>query len=111
MVCYARPAGRLATLALVALCVFGRPLSHVLGTAEFMVAAVAVTGATAVTTALVFAALMSTRQRRAAAGGCVDCQFRCQHAMTGPPSRLALVTRTDRSNVRPAPAAPEQVRA
>jgi hypothetical protein len=43
---------------------------------------------------------MSTRQRRAAAGGCVNCRFRCQHAMTGGrgpgPRRLWLVTTADR---------------
>jgi hypothetical protein len=37
---------------------------------------------------------MSTRRRRAAAGGCVNCRFQCQHAMTG--RRLWLVTTADR---------------
>jgi hypothetical protein len=44
---------------------------------------------------------MSVRRRRAVAGGCVSCQFRCQHAMTGPAMtgpgrRLWLVTTADR---------------
>jgi len=100
MVCYARPAFRTAAVVVVALLVCSRPLSHFLGTAEFMVAATAVTGAAAAGSAAVFAAFLSTRRRRAAAGGCVGCRFRCQHAMTeassGRPSRLALVIRTDR---------------
>jgi hypothetical protein len=47
MVGCARPAFRMATIVVVALLVFGRPLSRFLGTAEFMVAAAAVTGAVA----------------------------------------------------------------
>jgi hypothetical protein len=56
------------------------------------------TAAAAVTATLVFAALMSTRRRRAAAGGCVNCRFQCQHAMTGARGdrRLWLVTTADR---------------
>jgi hypothetical protein len=45
----------------------------------------------------------SARRRRAAVGGCVSCQFRCQHAMTEPTGRFWLVTVTDRRP--PAPAA------
>ena len=44
--------------------------------------------------AVVFATFMSTRRRRAGAGGCVSCRFQCQHAMTG--QRLWLVTTADR---------------
>jgi len=39
MVCYARPAGRFAALLIVALLVFGRPISHFFDTAAFMVVA------------------------------------------------------------------------
>jgi hypothetical protein len=59
-----------------------------------MVAVLVAAASAAVATALVFATLMSTRRRRAAAGGCVNCRFRCQHAMTG--ERLWLVTTADR---------------
>jgi hypothetical protein len=45
---------------------------------------------------------MSTRRRRAAAGGCVSCQFRCQHAMAEPARRLRLVTIADRGAPGPA---------
>ena len=44
MVCYARPAGRFAALLIVALLVFGRPVSHFLDTAAILVAALAATG-------------------------------------------------------------------
>jgi hypothetical protein len=51
---------------------------------------------------------MSTRHRRAAAGGCVNCRFRCQHAMTGlaptgQARRFWLVTTADRKPPEPAP--------
>jgi hypothetical protein len=111
MVCYARPAGRFAALLIVALLVFGRPVSHFFDTAAFMAVAAVVTGGAAVAAALVFAAFMSTRRRRAAAGGCVSCQFRCQHAMTERGGRMWLVTTVDRRETAPAqpgsgPAAP-----
>jgi hypothetical protein len=85
MVCYARPASILAALGIVAYLVFGRPAGHFLDTAAIAVAVTAATAGAAVAAALVFGVFMSTRRRRAAAGGCVSCQFRCQHAMTPPP--------------------------
>jgi hypothetical protein len=102
MVCYARPASRFAGLLIVALLVFGRSVSHFLDTAAILVAALAAAGGAAIAAALVFAAFASTRHRRAAAGGCVSCQFRCQHAMTSGPRRPWLVTTTDRHEPGPA---------
>jgi hypothetical protein len=106
MVCYARPAGRFAALLIVALLVFGRPVSHFFDTAAFMAVAAVATGGAAVAAALVFAAFMSTRRRRAAAGGCVSCQFRCQHAMTERSRRMWLVTTVDRRETVPAHSQP-----
>jgi hypothetical protein len=102
MVCYARPASRLAALLIVALLVFGHPVGHFLDTAAILVAVLAAAGGAAIAAALVFAAFASTRHRRAAVGGCVNCKFRCQHAMTGPPRRLWLVTTADRHEPGPA---------
>ncbi len=103
MVCYARPASRLAAIAIVALLLFSRPVSHFFDTAALMLAVTAATAGAAVAAALVFATFMSTRRRRAAAGGCVSCQFRCQHAMTEPTRRLWLVTTADRGPGESAP--------
>ena len=105
MVCYARPASRLAVILVVAWLVFARPVSHFFDTAALAVAATAATAGAAVAAALVFATFMSARRRRAAAGGCVSCHFRCQHAMTERPRRAWLVTTTDRrpQASRPAP--------
>jgi hypothetical protein len=97
MVCYARPASRLAAIVVVAWLVFAVPMSHFLNTAALAIAVLVAAAGAAVAAALVFATFMSTRRRRAAAGGCVSCQFRCQHAMTEPSRRLWLVTTTDRS--------------
>ena len=98
MVCYARPATWLAAILTVAWLVFSGPVSHFFSTAAVMVAVLVATAGAAVTAALLFATLMSTRRRRAAAGGCVNCRFQCQHAMTGHSGGrgLWLVTTADR---------------
>jgi hypothetical protein len=105
MVCYARPASWLAAVAVVAFVILGRPVGHFLDTAAVAVALTAVIAGAAVATALVLAAFMSTRRRRAAAGGCVNCQFRCQHAMTASSRRSWLVTTVDRRAPAPVPGA------
>jgi len=114
MVCYARPAGLLAAIVAVAWLAFAGPVSHFVSTAAVLAAVLTVTAVAATAAALAFAAVISTRRRRAAAGGCVNCRFRCQHAMTGVegsrPGRLWLVTTADRqetgyqrANGRPGP--------
>ena len=102
MVCYARPASRLAAIVLVAWLVFAGPVSHFFDTAALVTAVMVATAGAAVAAALAFATFMSVRRRRAAAGGCVSCQFRCQHAMTEPDRRLWLVTTADRRPPGPA---------
>ena len=102
MVCYARPASLLAAIVAVAWLVFSGPVSHFFSTAAVLVAVLVATASAAVAAALVFATFMSTRRRRAGAGGCVSCRFQCQHAMTG--QRLWLVTTADRRQ----PAGPGQ---
>jgi hypothetical protein len=82
MVCYARPVSMMAGIILVVFLVFGKPTVHFFDTAALVVVVTVALAAAAITAALVFAAAMSTRRRRAAAGGCVSCQYRCQHAMT-----------------------------
>ena len=83
LVCYARPASLLAAIVVVAWVVFAGPASHFFSTAAVLAAVLTATAVAATAAALAFAAFMSTRHRRAAAGGCVNCRFRCQHAMTG----------------------------
>ena len=111
MVCYARPASRLAAIVFVAWLVFAVPVSHFFNTTALVTAVTVVTVGAAGVAALAFATFRSARRRRAAAGGCVSCQFRCQHAMTqaaatGPARRLWLVTTADRRPQGPAPSHP-----
>ena len=104
MVCYARPASLLAAIVVVAWVMFAGRASHFFGTAAVLTAVLTATAVAATAAVLAFAAFMSIRHRRAAAGGCVNCRFRCQHAMTGAegarPGRLWLVTIADRRETR-----------
>src|SRR5579872_2558182 len=111
MVCYARPAIRMAAVLLVVFLVFGRSMGHVLDSAALFAAIAIAVGGAALAAAVAFTVFLSVRQRRAATGGCVSCQLRCQHAMTEQPRRLLLVSTVDRGAAsRPvaaaAPAAP-----
>ena len=83
MVCYARPASLLAAIVAVAWVVFATPVSHFFSTIAVLAAVLTAAAGAAVAAALAFAAFRSVRHRRAASGGCVNCRFRCQHAMTG----------------------------
>ena len=96
MVCYARPASRMAALLLVLFLAFGRPAEHYLDSVALFVAIAVAVAVAAVAAAVVFTMFLSVRRRRAAAGGCVSCQLRCQHAMTEQPRRLLLVSTVDR---------------
>ena len=102
MVCYARPASRLAVIVLIAWLVFAMPVRHYFDNAALVMAVTVAAAGAVVAAALAFVIFMSVRRRRAAAGGCVSCQFRCQHAMTEPPRRLWLVTTVDRRPPGPA---------
>jgi len=96
LVCYARPASLLAAIVAVAWVVFATPVSHFFSTTAVLPAVLTATAGAAVAATLAVVAFMSARHRRAAAGGCVNCRFRCQHAMTGAegsrPGRLRTVT-------------------
>jgi hypothetical protein len=92
MVCYARPASRMAALLLVVFLVFGRSVGHFFDSAALTVAIAVAVGVAALLAAVAFTVFLSTRQRRAVAGGCVSCQFRCQHAMTEQPRQVLVAT-------------------
>ncbi len=96
MVCYARPAGRMAAIILLVFLVFSRPISHYFNTAALVVAITVAIAVAAALAAVAFGVFLAVRRRRAAAGGCVSCQLRCQHAMTEQPRRLLMVSTVDR---------------
>jgi hypothetical protein len=104
MVCYARPAGRMAAIILLVFLVFSRPISHYFNTAALVVAIAVAIAVAAALAAVAFGVFLAVRRRRAADGGCVSCQLRCQHAMTEQPRRLLMVSTVDRGVDR-APAA------
>src|ERR1700728_3205662 len=107
MVCYARPAIRMAAVVLVAFLVFERPVGHFFDAAALVVAITVAIAVAAVAAALAVAVFLSTRRRRARAGGCVSCTLRCQHAMTEGPRRFRLVSIADRTALTPlTPSAP-----
>lgn len=108
MVCYARPAGRMAALLLVVFLVFGRSVGHFLDATALVVAIAISVGVAAVAAAVAFAVFGSVRQRRAAAGGCVGCQFSCQHAMTEQQPRRVLVASTISQRPPDAPRWPDR---
>lgn len=106
MVCYARPAIRMAAVVLVVLVILGRAGAHLFpghffGTAALIIAVTAAAGGAAVAAALAFAVFGSIRRRRAVAGGCVHCQFRCQHAMTEQPRRRPVARATQAEPATP----------
>jgi hypothetical protein len=100
MVCYARPAGRMAAIILLVFLVFSRPISHYFDAAALVVAITVAIAVAAAAAAVAFGVFLTVRRRRAAAGGCVSCQLRCQHAMTEQPRRL-LISTVDRGPAGP----------
>jgi hypothetical protein len=86
----------MAALLLVVFLVFGRSAGHFLDSAALFVAIAVAVAVAAVAAVAAFTMFLSVRRRRAAAGGCVSCQLRCQHAMTEQPRRLLLVSMVDR---------------
>jgi hypothetical protein len=86
----------MAALLLVVLVAFGRSAGHFLASTALIVGIAMAVGGAALAAAVAFTVFLSVRRRRAAAGGCVSCQLRCQHAMTEQPRRLLLVSMVDR---------------
>jgi hypothetical protein len=94
----------MAAIILLVFLVFSRPISHYFNTAALVVAIAVAIAVAAALAAVAFGVFLAVRRRRAADGGCVSCQLRCQHAMTEQPRRLLMVSTVDRGVDR-APAA------
>ena len=98
MVCYAQRLITMTCIAIVAFLLLGKAVTHSLDIASLVVSVSAVLAGTAAAAAIAFVSFRSVRRRRALAGGCVTCTFKCQHAMTeARPSRMWLVTAVDRT--------------
>jgi hypothetical protein len=110
MVCYARRATGILSIAIVALFLYGADTAHLFDVAGLLISLAVVIGGAAVAAGAVYVALRSVQRKRALAGGCVSCQLQCQHAMTGDggrrsagSQRMWLVSRAERRPVAPQP--------
>jgi len=90
----------MAAIIVLVFLVFSRPISHYFDAAALVVAITVAIAVAAAMAAVAFGVFLAVRRRRAAAGGCVSCQLRCQHAMTEQPRRLLMMSTVDRT---PAP--------
>lgn len=98
MVCYAQRLITMSCIMLVAFLLLGKAVTHSLDVASLLVSVSAVLAGTALAAAIAFVSFRSVRRRRALAGGCVSCAFKCQHAMTeAHRSRMWLVSTVDRA--------------
>ena len=101
MVCYLPGTGTLAVIGFAVYLVWHKAILHFLSVVGLGAEIALLLGAeAAVAVALIWTARM-IRRRRAQAGACTTCRFRCQEALRGRPN--LLVNRVDR---RTAPAAP-----
>jgi hypothetical protein len=101
MVCYLPGTGTLAAIGFAVYVFWRQAILHFLGMVGLAAEVALLLGAwAAVAIALIWTARM-IRRRRAQAGACTTCRFRCQEALQGRPN--LLVNRVDR---RTAPAPP-----
>ena len=105
MVCYAPGTGTLAVIGFAVYLVWHKAILHFFSMAGTTMEIILLLGAAALAAfALVWAARM-IRRRRAQAGACTTCRFRCQEALKARPN--LLVNRVNhRVARRPWPAAP-----
>lgn len=108
MVCYAQRLITMSCITLVAFLLLGKAVTHSLDVGSLLVSVSAVLAGTTLAAVIAFVSFRSVRRRRALAGGCVACTFKCQHAMTeARPSRMWLVSTVDRAaSGQPAAASP-----
>ena len=106
MVCYAHRATWISGITLGAIIVSGQAVLHFLNVTALAVSASAVFGGSTLLAGVCYLSFRAVRRKRALAGGCVGCQFACQHALTefgGAPAstRSWLVRTVDRGAAAP----------
>jgi hypothetical protein len=101
MVCYARRATWIAILGIIVLVMLGADQTHLFDVVGLLVTLAIVFGGAVTGAGLTVLALRSVQHRRAAAGACVTCRFRCQHAMIAAPQRMRLISSVDRGAAEP----------
>ena len=104
MVCYLPGTGTLAVVGFAVYLIWHQAIMHLLGLVGTATEIALLLGAAAaVAIALIWTARM-IRRRRAQAGACTTCRFRCQQALQARPN--LLVNRVDRRALPPAPSRP-----
>jgi hypothetical protein len=104
MVCYLPGTGTFAVIGFAVYLVWHRAITHFLAVAGTAAEIALLLGAeAAVAIALIWTARM-IRRRRARAGACTTCRFRCQEALQGRPN--LLINRVDRRVTPPLPVRP-----
>jgi hypothetical protein len=82
MVCYARRATWMSGITLGAIIVSGQAALHFLNVTALVISTSAVLGGSTLLAGVFYLSFRAVRRKRALAGGCVGCQFTCQHALT-----------------------------
>jgi hypothetical protein len=100
MVCYARRAVWIAILGIVVLVMLGANQTHLFNAVGLLLTLAIVLGGATTGAGFAVAALRAVQRKRAAAGACLTCRFRCQHAMMTPPQRMWLISTVDRGTQR-----------
>jgi hypothetical protein len=101
MVCYARRATWITILGIIVLVMVGADQTHLFNVVGLLLTLAIVLGGATTGAVLTVLALRSVQRKRASAGACLTCQFRCQHALTSlPPQRMWLISTADRGPQR-----------
>ena len=103
MVCYLPGTGTLAVVGFAVYLIWHRAIMHLLGLVGTATEIALLLGAAAAVAIVLIWTARTIRRRRAQAGACTTCRFRCQQALQARPN--LLVNRVDRRAL-PAPARP-----
>jgi hypothetical protein len=103
MVCYAPSTGTLAVIGVGIYVLWHRTIGHLLGLFGTVLEIALILSVEVVSAIALVWLTRQIRRRRAAAGACTSCRFRCQQALARRPN--LLVNRVDRRIPAPAPPA------
>ena len=105
MVCYAPGTGTLAVIGFAVYVFWHKAILHFFSMAGTAMEITLLLGTGALVAVLLIWTARMIRRRRASAGACTTCRFRCQEALKARPN--VLINRVDRRVARPPrPAAP-----
>jgi hypothetical protein len=109
MVCYGPRLGTIAIAGAGAYVLLHRAIGRILHIAGLVMQIVLITCAAAAAVALLTWIVRTVQRRRAAAGACTTCRFRCQLSLTQRPARASLGPEPVSPRLEPVPVQPEPV--